>query len=65
MKYIILPSTILFLILGCGVMSTPNEEGERIHVPQNITVKLPDILTSDNNKSRTKEKIKPINRWYN
>jgi len=65
MKYIILPSTILFLILGCGVMGTSKENGEKIHVPQNITIKLPNILTSDNNKSQIKEKKKPIHHWYN
>ncbi len=65
MKYIILPSTVLFLILGCGVMNSPQEEGERIHVPQDITVKLPNILTSDNNKTNREEKRKATKRWYN
>ena len=64
MRHIILLSVVLFLILGCGVMNSPQEE-ERIHVPQDITVKLPDILTSDNNKTNREEKKKPTKRWYN
>ncbi len=64
MKHVILSSTLLFLILGCGVMNNPKEEGEQIHVPQNITIKLPNILISDNNKTHI-EKRKATKRWYN
>ena len=63
MKYtfITLLSTLVFFI-GCGLMGTSkgeSEEPEQIHVPQKISVEIPDILKKTTTNTQTKK-----TNWY-
>lgn len=64
MKHILIPFTTLVFIMGCGLMNNPKEESEEIHVPQQITVEIPAILKSDNNKTYPRDNPQK-SRWYN
>ena len=67
MKHIFIQFTVLMSIMGCGLMNNPKEdtkdEDKQIHVPQKVTVKIPDILEKDNNKTHLKEKHQK-SKWY-
>jgi len=47
MKLIFTTTIILVLFTGCGLMDNPkgeDEESQKIHVPQKITIEMPTIL---------------------
>ena len=66
MNHIFTTFVILVFFIGCGLMGTSkgeNEEPKQIHVPQKITVEIPNILkksTSEKSAKKTKNTT-----WYN
>ena len=64
MKHIFIPFTISIFILGCGVMNNPKEDNEPIHVPQKITVEIPDILIKNDSNTSSLKKSTKQKQWY-
>jgi len=56
--------TLVFFI-GCGLMGTSkgeNTEPKQIHVPQKITIELPNILKQSKSDNQTKKT--EYKKWY-
>jgi len=49
---------ILFVSIGCGLMSQPKKDKNEIHIPEKISVNVPKVLKEKNSTTSRIEKIK-------